>query len=57
MDLPKAVRTVSQTPAEAVGLDDRGAIVEGRRADLVRVSVIDGQPVVRAVWREGRRIA
>lgn len=57
MDLPKAVRTVSQTPAEAVGLDDRGAIIEGRRADLVRVSVIEGQPVVRAVWREGRRIA
>lgn len=57
MTLPKAVRTVAQTPAEAVGLDDRGAIVEGRRADLVRVSVIAGQPVVRAVWREGRRIA
>ncbi len=57
MDLPRAVRTISQTPAEAVGLDDRGAIVAGRRADLVRVSLIEGQPVVRAVWREGRRIA
>ena len=54
---PVTGRTVSQTPAEAVGLDDRGAIVEGRRADLLRVSVIEGQPVVRAVWREGRRIA
>lgn len=57
MDLPRAVRAVSQTPAEAVGLDDRGAIAEGRRADLVRVALIEGQPVVRAVWREGRRIA
>jgi len=57
MDLPRAVRAVAQTPAEAVGLDDRGAIVAGRRADLLRVALIEGQPVVRAVWREGRRIA
>jgi alpha-D-ribose 1-methylphosphonate 5-triphosphate diphosphatase PhnM len=27
------------------------------RADLLRVATHDGEPVVRAVWREGRRIA
>jgi alpha-D-ribose 1-methylphosphonate 5-triphosphate diphosphatase len=57
IDLPSAVAAVSKTPAEAVGLNDRGAIAAGRRADLVRVRVIDGQPVVRTVWRCGTRVA
>lgn len=57
LDLPKAMAAVSQTPAEAVGLKDRGAIEVGRRADLVRVRLIDGQPVVRTVWRAGARVA
>ena len=48
---------VSKNPAEAVGLNDRGVIEIGRRADLVRVRVDDHVPVVRTVWREGRRVA
>jgi alpha-D-ribose 1-methylphosphonate 5-triphosphate diphosphatase len=55
--LPQAVATVSVTPAEAVGLDDRGALVAGRRADFLRVRVVDGHPVVREVWRGGQRVA
>jgi len=54
--LPKAVATVTSTPATAVGLTDRGEIAQGKRADLVRVSVVDELPIVRAVWREGRRV-
>ncbi len=57
ISLPQAVAMVSKNPAEAVGLDDRGAIETGRRADLVRVRVDDHVPVVRTVWREGRRVA
>jgi alpha-D-ribose 1-methylphosphonate 5-triphosphate diphosphatase len=57
MDLATAVRTVTKTPAEAVGLDDRGEIVPGRRADLIRVSVVGDISVVRSVWRLGRRVA
>ena len=57
IDLPKAMAVVAQTPAEAVGLKDRGAIEVGRRADLVRVRLLDGQPVVRTVWRAGTRVA
>jgi len=57
-DLPDAIRLVSQNPAEAVGLTDRGAIAEGLRADLVRVRATPGEPpVVRSVWREGHRVA
>jgi alpha-D-ribose 1-methylphosphonate 5-triphosphate diphosphatase len=57
MDLPQAMATVSKTPAEAVGLGDRGAIEIGRRGDLVRVRLVEGQPVVRAVWRGGMRVS
>ena len=55
--LPAAIATVTATPAERVGLDDRGDIAPGRRADLVRVRLVDGLPVVRAVWRLGERVA
>ncbi|MCR9256795.1 MAG: alpha-D-ribose 1-methylphosphonate 5-triphosphate diphosphatase [Alphaproteobacteria bacterium] len=54
--LPKAVATVTSIPAAAVGLHDRGEIVEGKRADLVQVALVDGLPIVRAVWREGKRV-
>jgi alpha-D-ribose 1-methylphosphonate 5-triphosphate diphosphatase len=55
--LPAAMRTVTKTPAEAVGLDDRGEIAVAKRADLVRVRVTETCPVVRSVWRAGRRVA
>ncbi|CAM5297745.1 alpha-D-ribose 1-methylphosphonate 5-triphosphate diphosphatase [Aquamicrobium terrae] len=57
MSLPQAIRLVSATPARAVGLDDRGRIAEGLRADVVQVRRASGVPVVRSVWREGRRVA
>jgi alpha-D-ribose 1-methylphosphonate 5-triphosphate diphosphatase len=58
MPLSVAMATVSLNPAQAVGLYDRGEIAAGKRADMVRVSLLsDGFPVVRGVWREGRRIA
>ena len=57
IDLASAVRTVTKTPAEAVGLSDRGEIAVGRRADLIRVHVARDLPVVRSVWREGARVA
>jgi alpha-D-ribose 1-methylphosphonate 5-triphosphate diphosphatase len=56
IDLPQAVRLASLNPARAVGLDDRGEIVADRRADLVRVRLIDGAPIVRSVWRDGERV-
>src|SRR6516162_9871051 len=57
IDLAAAVRTVTKTPAEAVGLTDRGEIAIGKRADLIRVHVARDIPVVRSVWREGERVA
>jgi alpha-D-ribose 1-methylphosphonate 5-triphosphate diphosphatase len=57
LDLPAAIAAVSAVPAAVVGLDDRGAIALGRRADLVRVQATDDAPVIRTVWRDGLRIA
>jgi len=56
-DLPRAAATVTATPARHAGLDDRGTLAPGKRADLIRVRVINGRPVVRGVWVEGARVA
>jgi alpha-D-ribose 1-methylphosphonate 5-triphosphate diphosphatase len=58
LDLPlhRTLRTVTANPAMALGLADRGELVPGKRADLVRVRLVDEVPVVIAVWREGRQV-
>ena len=55
--LPAAIATVTDAPARAVGLADRGRIAPGLRADFVRVRLVGPQPVVRSVWRQGERVA
>jgi alpha-D-ribose 1-methylphosphonate 5-triphosphate diphosphatase len=56
LSLPQAVRMVSDAPARMVGLADRGRIDVGLRADLVRVRMHEGAPVVMQVWRGGERV-
>jgi alpha-D-ribose 1-methylphosphonate 5-triphosphate diphosphatase len=55
--LPQAVALVTDHPARLAGLDDRGKLEPGQCADLVRVRLHQGLPVVRQVWRAGERIA
>lgn len=68
LSLPEASRLISANPARSIGLEDRGVIAPGMRADLIRVHAYDGapddqhplgspMPIVRAVWREGLRVA
>jgi len=68
LGLTDGVRLVSGNPARAVGLDDRGEIAVGQRADLVRIQPHDlpatelhprGRrvPVIRRVYRQGERVA
>ncbi|MEC5341250.1 alpha-D-ribose 1-methylphosphonate 5-triphosphate diphosphatase [Brenneria populi] len=54
--LPQAAAMASLTPAEALGLYDRGSIAEGKRADLVLVKKFNGEPHIQSVWRQGRRV-
>lgn len=55
-DLPRAIKMVTDAPAQLTGLTDRGRIETGLRADLVQVRLEGPQPVVRGVWREGLRV-
>jgi alpha-D-ribose 1-methylphosphonate 5-triphosphate diphosphatase len=55
--LPAALATVTLNPARAAGLDDRGEIAIGKQADLVRIRVTNGMPIVRGVWRRGKRVS
>jgi alpha-D-ribose 1-methylphosphonate 5-triphosphate diphosphatase len=55
--LPGAIRLVTKNPANAAGLPDRGEIAVGKRADIARIHLAGEQPIIREVWREGRRVA
>jgi alpha-D-ribose 1-methylphosphonate 5-triphosphate diphosphatase len=57
MALPEAVAMVTSRPAAVAGLADRGRIATGLRADLVRVRLLRGRPIVREVLVEGHRVA
>jgi alpha-D-ribose 1-methylphosphonate 5-triphosphate diphosphatase len=56
LPLPHALAMVADAPARLVGFFDRGRVAVGLRADLVRVRLHDGLPVVRQVWRAGERV-
>ena len=54
--LPKAVRTVTLNPARAIGLQDRGLVAVGQRADLLRVRMNRaGMPLVLQTLYGGQR--
>jgi alpha-D-ribose 1-methylphosphonate 5-triphosphate diphosphatase len=54
----RALSVVAAGPARSLGLDDRGEIAPGQRADLLRVSRrTAGWPVPAEVWRQGLRVA
>jgi alpha-D-ribose 1-methylphosphonate 5-triphosphate diphosphatase len=57
LTLARAVAMITSVPASMAGLADRGVLAVGRRADLVRLRVHEGLPIVREVWRAGERIA
>ncbi len=56
-DMARGMKTVTQTPALAAGLEDRGEIRAGTRADLIRFRMRAGVPALNAVWSRGRRVA
>ena len=53
--LPKAVNTVTRNPARAIGLNDRGELAPGLRADLIRIRLSGDMPIVRGAWHKGER--
>jgi alpha-D-ribose 1-methylphosphonate 5-triphosphate diphosphatase len=55
--LPQAIAMVTERPARMARLLDRGRLEARQRADIVRVRMHQGLPVVRQVWRAGERVA
>jgi N-acetylglucosamine-6-phosphate deacetylase len=53
VSMAEAVTAASTTPASLLGLDDRGAIAPGRRADLV---ALDVDLRVETVWLAGEEV-
>lgn len=54
----RALSVVAAGPARSLGLNDRGEIAPGQRADLLRVSRRSaGWPIPAEVWRQGQRVA
>jgi N-acetylglucosamine-6-phosphate deacetylase len=54
VEIDRAIEMASTVPAELLGLDDRGTIAAGKRADLV---ALDPDTLeVRAVWLRGERV-
>lgn len=56
-DTARGIATVTAAPADAAGLSDRGHLVVGARADVIRVTRIGGAGAVRGVWVQGDRVA
>ncbi|MEM7752373.1 MAG: alpha-D-ribose 1-methylphosphonate 5-triphosphate diphosphatase, partial [Pseudomonadota bacterium] len=56
-DLPRAIATVTSTPARAAHLEDRGALQVGLRGDVVRVRRFGETPFLRGVWSQGQQVA
>ncbi|MCA3509668.1 MAG: alpha-D-ribose 1-methylphosphonate 5-triphosphate diphosphatase [Rhodobacter sp.] len=56
-NLARGVATVTRAPAEAAGLQDRGQLVPGARADVIRVARLGQAAVVRGTWVAGSRVA
>ncbi|NDV01323.1 alpha-D-ribose 1-methylphosphonate 5-triphosphate diphosphatase [Pseudoroseicyclus tamaricis] len=56
-DMARGLATVTEAPARAAGLDDRGRLAPGLRADLLRIRRgPGGTPMVRGVWSGGVRV-
>ncbi len=55
-NLARGIATVTAAPAEATGLDDRGHLAIGSRADVIRVRRLEAAAAVRGVWVHGQRV-
>ena len=56
-DMARGIATVTQAPAAAAGLSDRGHLDIDARADVIRVTRIGSAGALRGTWVQGRRVA
>ena len=56
-NMASGISTVTSAPAKAAGLNDRGVIKTGFRADLLRFKVNDDLAIIKAVYSKGNRVS
>lgn len=56
LSLPRALAMATSNPAKTFGLNDRGAISSGLRADIIRVRRKNRSTLVRQAWVAGREV-
>lgn len=56
-DMAAGIATVSANPARHAGLNDRGCIKLGKRADVTLFRIVNEVPAIDSVWVQGRRVA
>jgi alpha-D-ribose 1-methylphosphonate 5-triphosphate diphosphatase len=55
-DMARGIATITSAPAAVAGLTDRGQLVPGARADVIRVTTHDRAGAVRGMWVQGERV-
>lgn len=55
-DMARGIATVTAEPARVAGLQDRGRLEPGARADVIRVRRIGQAAALRGCWVKGRRV-
>lgn len=55
-DTARGIATVTSAPSKAAGLNDRGSLAIGKRADVIRVTRIGGTGALRGTWVAGSRV-
>lgn len=56
-DMATGMATVTSQPARVAGLQDRGRLAVGLRADMLRFGIERSHPIIRGVWSRGRQVA
>ncbi len=56
-DMARGIATVTQAPAAAAGLTDRGHLDIGARGDVIRVARLGHAAALRGTWVQGNRVA
>jgi N-acetylglucosamine-6-phosphate deacetylase len=54
--LEEAIRMTSANPAKLIGLNDRGEIAIGKRADLILFQVVDNELIIMQTYVNGNLV-
>ena len=56
-NMANGLAKATSAPAKAAGLEDRGELAIGQRADILRFKVANALPMTNGLWVSGNRVA